>query len=109
MEVIELYKLIKEFYGYKCRMIGINTESNQIECFLYDSFIMKCYIDNRSESFTAGIDMGGEILTDLLGRQCSSANNIKAIQECLRIIDDYCRLRLPDKYLDAYDEVYLSS
>lgn len=29
------------------------------------------------------------------------------ISNSLRIIDDYCRLRLPDKFLDAYYEAYV--
>lgn len=109
MNVYDLYKLIQEFYGYKCQMIGLNTESNKVECFLYDSFIMICHIDNQNESFTAGIDLGGIILTDILGRQCISTNKIESIHECLQIIDDYCRLRLSDKYLHAYDDSYLSN
>ena len=33
----------------------------------------------------------------------------KSIKESLQIIDDYCRLRLPDKFLDAYYHAYVTS
>lgn len=41
-----------------------------------------------------------------LGNHCSLNSDRKSIEDSLKIIDDYCRLRLPDKFLDAYYKAY---
>lgn len=44
-----------------------------------------------------------------LGREISLNNDEKSIRESLKIIDDYCRLRLPDKFLLEYHRAYVTS
>ncbi len=38
MGLKKLYTLVKDFYGYKCNMRGINSKTNEVYCILYDSF-----------------------------------------------------------------------
>ena len=52
--------------------------------------------------------MGKEgVITEFLGKRCSLNSDVQSIKKSLQIIDDYCRLRLPDKFLDAYYKAYV--
>ncbi len=107
MSVNELYDLIKDYYGYKIHMRSLNSETKEVVGVLYDAFILKCNINDRYDRFGAGINVGnGDIITVFLGKQCSLNSDKKSIQDSLKNIDEYCRLRLPDKYLDAYFKAY---
>lgn len=110
MEVKELYILIKDFFGYKANMRYLNSTTKEVGCILYDSFFLKCGFDDQHGSFGAGLEISKEvILTCFLGKTCSLNSDEKSIRESLKIIDDYCRLRLPDKFLDAYYNAYVLS
>ena len=49
------------------------------------------------------------IIIEFLGKICSLNSDAESIKESLQIIDNYCRLRLPDKFLDAYYKAYVLS
>lgn len=107
MIVEELYLIVKNFFGYKAQMLYGNSETTEVGCILYDSFLFKCDVNDRYGRFSAGIMLTDSIaLRDLLGRHCSLNGDEESIRESLQIIDEYCRMRLPDKFLDAYDEAY---
>lgn len=107
MELKKLYTLIEDFYGYKCNMRGINSKTNEVYCILYDSFLLKCSLDDCYGRFGAGLFIGEDtVITEFLGRRCSLNSDEQSIKESLQIIDEYCRLRLPDKFLKAYFDVY---
>lgn len=107
MDVKELYKLIHKYYGYKARMRYINSEQKRVYFFLYDSFSIVCDISDRYGMFGVGIQMAdGQMLTHFLGKSCSLNSDPASIKRSLQIIDDYCRMRLPDKYLEEYDKAY---
>lgn len=108
MTVDELYDLVEKYYGYKINMLSVNSETKEVKGILYDSFILTCDINDRYGRFGAGIKIGGEgVLTNFLGEQCSLNSDEKSIKESLKLIDDYCRLRLPDKFIDAYYKAYV--
>lgn len=108
MTVKELYGLVKDYYGYKIHMRSLNSETKEVVGILYDAFILRCDINDRYGRFGAGIDAGnGMVITDFLGKECSLNSDKKSIKESLQLIDEYCRLRLPDKYLDAYYKAYV--
>ena len=110
MDVKQLYCLIEDFFGYKCCMMGINSEEKTAFCILYDSFWLECNLNDRYGRFGAGIRIGTNgMITNFLGESCSLNSDKKSIKESLKIIDNYCRLRLPDKFLDAYYEAYVTS
>ena len=107
MEVNSLYKLVRDFYGFKCSMIGMNSEKKEVSCTLYDSFRLICWLGERYGSFGAGIELGKEsMISDFLGKYCSLNSDGQSIKESLQLIDDYCRLRLPDKFLEEYHKVH---
>lgn len=108
MTVDELYDLVEEYYGYKIKLMSINPVTKEVKGILYDSFKLKCNINDRYGRFGAGIEIGSEgMIIEFLGEQCSLNSDEKSIKESLKIIDDYCHLRLPDKFLDAYYKAYV--
>jgi len=110
MDVKQLYGFIEEFYGYKVKMLSLNSATKEVACILYDSFVLKCNLDDRYGRFGAGLCIGGNegaVLTRFLGKRCSLNSDEKSIKESLQLIDEYCRLRLPDKFLTAYDKAYM--
>lgn len=111
MEIRDLYQLVEDFYGYKASMRYCNSSEKKIACVLYDSFWLECGLDERYGQFGAGIVLEGgkNVLTTFLGKSCSLNSDVQSIKESLQIIDDYCRLRLPDKFLDAYYKAYVLS
>lgn len=104
----ELYKLVKDYYGYKANMLWCNSEKKEVGCILYDSFLFTCNVNDRYGSFGCGIVLQNDAvaITDFLGKRTSHNNDEHSIKESLKMVDDYCRLRLPDKFLKAYDEAY---
>ena len=105
----ELYLLVKEFFGYKIKMQYMNTEKEEVGGILYDSFFITCNVNDQYGRFGAGICFGEQkyTITQFLGKTCLLNSDEKSIRESLEIIDDYCRLRLPDKFLDAYYNAYV--
>lgn len=110
MNTKKLYLLVEEFFGYKVKMQYINTAKCEVGGILYDTFFLTCDINDRYGRFGAGLVIGKEeVITDFLGKRCSSNSDVESIKKSLQIIDDYCRLRLPDKFLDAYYKAYVLS
>ncbi len=108
-DVVELYRLVHNVLGYKAHMLYANSESKEVGCILYDSFLLKCSIGDQYGQFGAGIALSDSLvpaLTQFLGKRCSLTNSIESITSDLLMIDQYCRLRLPDKFLEAYDKIY---
>lgn len=109
MDVSKLYDLVKDFFGYKANMRYLDSKTKEVVCILYDSFWLKCELDEQYGRFGAGISIGEGVVTEFLNKRCSLNSDEKSIKESLQIIDDYCRLRLPDKFLDAYYKAYVTS
>ena len=111
MNIDKLYDFVREFYGYKIEMLFINETENSIGGILYDSFLVKCFLSNDDKIFSAGICYGNseQMITELFGKKCLTICDEKLLQDSLRIIDNYCRLRLPDKFLDAHYKAYVLS
>lgn len=110
MNVKELYILVEDYYGYKAKMRSYNSATNEVACILYDSFWLRCGFDDQYGTFGAGLEIGKEgIIREFVGKECSLNSDVESIKKSLQIIDDYCRLRLPDKFLDAYYKAYVLS
>ncbi len=110
MDIKELYRVIQNYYGYKAHMRFINTEDKKVWFFLYDAFSVVCDVGGRYGTFGAGIEMpNGQLMTEFLGKECSLNGDEESIRKSLKIIDDYCRMRLPDKYIEAYENAYKKS
>ena len=111
MNIDKLYDFVRDFYGYKIEMLFINETEKSIGGILYDSFFVMWHIDKSLNEFRAELRYGDSdhVITEFLGRKCVGKLKHKSIQKGLDIIDDYCRLRLPDKFLDAHYKAYVLS
>lgn len=110
MNVNRLYDLVENFFGYKAKMRYLNTTTNEVACILYDSFWLRCGLDDQYGRFGAGLEIGNDgLIAYFLGKRCSLNSDERSIKKSLQIIDDYCQLRLPDKFLDAYYKAYVTS
>lgn len=116
LNINEIYNILKEFFDYKAEMMSINRNEaggagadREITCKLYDAFLFRCGLYDEHQIFGGCIVIGSEndiVSRKFLGRKLSMNADKESIIESLKIVDDYCRLRLPDKYLEAYDKAY---
>ena len=108
MKVEKLYDIVEAHFGYRGEMSYMDRKGKEVGCILYNAFLFKCNIDDPYEQFSGGIILGddGQLLTEFLGKECSLDSDEESIKESLQVIDDYCRMRLPDKFLEAYDKAY---
>lgn len=110
MSVRELYNLVEDFFGYKVSMRSYNSETKEVAFILYDSFWLRGTLNDQYGRFEAGLETGNEgLIRIFLGKKCSANSDKESIKKCLQALDDYCRLRLPDKFLDAYYKAYVLS
>lgn len=107
MEVTDLYRIIKDFYGYKIKNISIDVEKKSVAGLLYDSFFFECDISDQYGRFGAGIEGNLYPITVFWGEHCSLNSDKRSIRHSLRKIDHYCTKQLPDKFLDAYNRAYM--
>lgn len=104
MNTRKFQQLVRGYYGYK---INILYEYElTVEGLLYNFFRLT-YSINDDGTFQATLEIGHEgALERFLGKTCSTGSDVESIKESLQIIDDYCRMRLPDKFLDKHYQVY---
>lgn len=108
MDINALYNLVENFFGHKAKMRELHSVKKEVTCLLYDSFLLVCSLDDRYGMFGAGLVIGkDEVITEFLGKSCSLNSDEESIKQSLQMIDDYCRLRLPDKFLEAYYQAYV--
>lgn len=111
MDINKLYDLVECYFGYKADMLYLDPEKKEVACMLYNSFLFKCNLNDQYGRFGGGIVLGNQeaTITEFLGKRCSLDSDEKSIMESLQIVDDYCRLRLPDKFLQEYYKAYIAS
>jgi hypothetical protein len=106
IDVSGLARLIEEYFGEKVVVETVReSESEQeLSFMLYDAVIVRAAIDPRYGSVGFGVQLGEQsFLRSILGARIALNSDETDLRRSLRVIDSYCRLRLPDKYLDAYD------
>ncbi|MFD1739553.1 hypothetical protein ACFSCX_24020 [Bacillus salitolerans] len=109
MDIRDLLKIIESFFGKKAKQYMIESEKREISCLLYDSFQFKCGFEGQYGNFNGGIIVGDSyVVTKFFGEFLSLNNDEESIIKSLEKVDQYCRLRLPDKFLNAYEEAYLT-
>lgn len=105
LDLYEIYSILLEHFGNKAGRPSIDTKNQEIDCILYDSFIFRCGIEKPRNNFKAGIILDSEhVVTSFLGEKLSLNNDVNSIRKNFELVDYYCRLRLPDKFLEAYDQ-----
>lgn len=102
----KLYALINEYLGFKVFMMSVETNVNEVEFIFYDSFLAICGTGESCDRFYVKIGVGNTYISEFLGQTCLSAVDEESIKSSLDIVDQYCRLRLPDRYLEEYEQEY---
>lgn len=107
MTLDNLYIFLRNYFGYKATVLGQWDSKQEIDLILYDTFSITCGFDEHG-SFGATLNLPKDLATTyFLGFDCSLIeNNEESIKDALKKIDEYCRFRLPDKFLKEYDRVY---
>lgn len=103
----QLVRLIREVIGTRGQIQSASPESGDIVFVMYEAFGFKCGLDNRYGSFGMILPVeAGAAVRSFLGRDISLNADEESIRASLAIVDHYCRLRLPDKYLAQYDRTH---
>lgn len=100
----QLDKLITQYYGHKLSLSYLSYDTHMVKCILYESFVVEISLGERYGEF--GVTIAGVGMTKALGKSISPNSDAASIVESLDAIDNYCRLRLPDKFLVEYDKAY---
>ena len=105
----EICSMINHFWGYKVNLVIPYPKQKKVVARLYDAFEFKFdFINERYEDlFHASLLCPDNAIIDrLLGVNTWKSPTKENIISILEAVDRYCRLRLPDKYLEAFDEAY---
>lgn len=98
----ELAELVAGFFGPKATHVEVASDAPVVTFMLYEVFPARAGLDGEYGTFAGGVEyLKGQYLTTLLGQRLSLNDDVDSIRDNLRIIDEYCRARLPDKYLAA--------
>ncbi|GAB3128757.1 hypothetical protein HNR05_002844 [Leifsonia psychrotolerans] len=82
------------------------SESGEVRFLLYDSFVFGFGImEPPYTSLSIFLDFGGDIAaTRVLGKELTFIENEETdLRDAFEVVNQYCRLRLPDRFLEAYD------
>ncbi len=109
VNLIELSKLIRDYFDNKVQDVVINDVLKTVDCTLYKTFRFRFGFDERYKTmFGASVSIG-DIFTSadsFTFEKLSLNGDDVAIKNTLVSIDEACRLRLPDKFLEAFDNSY---
>lgn len=107
LNIKDIYFLVLDYYGDYLTSPMLNSQEGELSFVLYDSFVFKFSVVKRNGIFGAGLVLNyNQVLLDVLGEPFAKNNDKVSIIDTLKRIDHYCRLRLPEKFLIAYDEAY---
>ena len=103
----ELNAFVLEFFGSRLSFPTSDGDKKEMTGLLYDAFPFSCGIDSGKPIFYAGIGVGYQaFLSSFMGVGISMNRDRESVLESLRLVDRYCRLRLPDKYREAFVSAY---
>ncbi|KFF58289.1 hypothetical protein JF66_19625 [Cryobacterium sp. MLB-32] len=104
MNADDFFALVTDFFGTKASRVQADPAGPNASWVLYDSFVFMCGLDGEHGTFRGGIEYDtGKYLTVFLNERLSFNTDRESVLRNLQIVDRYCRLRLPDKFLLAYD------
>lgn len=105
----ELYMELNAYFREKIfvrRILQKNISDEIIlECIVYSTFVFSFMLDKQGE-FKSGVYLGnGKNVIMLYDEQILSTDikTVESRQHLIHQIDEYCRLRLPDKFLNAFE------
>ncbi|MEI3614492.1 hypothetical protein [Pseudogracilibacillus sp. SO30301A] len=107
LSIKDVYFLVLNYYENKITNPMLNSQKGEMSFVLYDSFTFKLSVEERYGVFGAGLIIdSNQVLLEVLGEPLAINNDKDSIVNTLIKMENYCRLRLPNKFLEAYDRVY---
>lgn len=107
LKIEDIYNLSLEYFKYKLVDRRIDVEKSTLEIILYDSITFSLSIGERYETFHAVLLLNeNKFLFNLLGEPLATSNDSTSIINTFKRMDEYCRLRLPDKFLEAFEKAH---
>ncbi|MDR1542723.1 MAG: hypothetical protein LBU32_33065 [Clostridiales bacterium] len=104
IEINQLYAIAKGFFGVRAEQWKIDEKRMCIEFILYDTYLVHCGIEPQTGMFSARIVMGEKFASSaFMGKLLPLSADEASVRQSLKIIDEQCRLRLPDKFLVAFE------
>lgn len=105
----ELISLVYGYFGRKASTRVVDSVKQTVSCVLYESFEFECVLDNEYGTFGAAVLAGANLSTiKFLGQKASLNPDPDSIRASLELVERWCRLRLPDKFLEEYDRRVLA-
>ncbi|MDJ0338436.1 hypothetical protein [Cryobacterium sp. PH31-O1] len=101
------YELALDFFGARISLPTSDKVGQRMAGVLYDSFLFSCGFDDQRMMFGASIRLSPEGgIGSFMGRRPSMRTDRDSLAESLRLVDEYCRLRLPEKFLTVFDAAH---
>lgn len=97
-----LPRLIKDVYGRRVSIPVVDSELGDVWFVLYESFVFKCGIGKQYQRFGLGMLLEGIAITQFFGKRVTMETDEDAIRASLHDVDRFCRLRLPQEFLDEF-------
>jgi hypothetical protein len=98
-----LYSIAERTLGHRVSGLTLRSASSGVEGVLYDAFVFSLSIEEPRRTLAAGILLdGGRFVTAPFGRRFTLDTDDASIIGVLQQMDDWARLRLPDKYLEKF-------
>ncbi len=109
MESQEFYELVSGYFGAKAIQKSFTRSTGVFTCTLYESFRFECGLDGEHGTFTGGIEFAPDkYFTTFFDQDLSLNTDSDSILRNLQVVDEWCRLRLPDKFLQRYEAALAS-
>jgi hypothetical protein len=103
-DIGDLADFVERVLGEKGRVLTVSPSTGRMTFVLYDAHVFSVTLDARTYVFGMSLLLPGNAsLIRLLGQELSVNNDPDSIANALATADRYCRLRLPDDYLVAFD------
>lgn len=104
MNADDFRDLVSDFFGRRATQVDYGPPTLMWSGVLYESFVFECGLDDDYGTFSGGIQFApGQYLTTFLGENLSLNDDRDSIVKNLALVDEWCRLHLPDKFLERYE------
>ncbi len=104
MQVAEFFDLVDDYFGPRAINKGFAQSTTEFTATLYETFRLTCSLGGEHGEFGAGIETAsGRYLGTFFNERLSLNSDPESILKSLGIIDEWCRLHLPDKFLERYE------
>jgi hypothetical protein len=103
--VIDLSRAAQTYFGSKGVCLAVSPADAEVQLLLYGVEVFYLRMpDPRMTTFSFAYQVSEKIRTfDYFGEWLSAQNTTEDLDRAFGVIDRFARLRLPDKYLEAWD------